>query len=62
MKMLTTREAAERLSVHESRVRQLVLEGKLKATRFGARMLQISEAEVAKFKRPKMGRPKKTEQ
>jgi excisionase family DNA binding protein len=33
--MLTTKQAAGKLGVHDSRVRQVILEGKLKATKFG---------------------------
>ena len=48
--MLTTREAAKRLGfANDACVRLLILQGKLKAKRVGARVLLISEREVAKF-------------
>jgi excisionase family DNA binding protein len=44
-KILTTKEAAERLRVTASRIRQLVLEDKLPAEKFG-RDLMIRETEL----------------
>lgn len=59
--MLTTTQAAELLGVNASRVRQLVIAGKLKATRIGPRMLVIDEAEIEAYRRtppPQKGRPR----
>jgi excisionase family DNA binding protein len=56
--VLTTKQAAERLGISESRIRQYIAAGKLKATAFG-RSHQITERDLAKFKRPAMGRPRK---
>ncbi|HYE72614.1 MAG TPA: excisionase family DNA-binding protein [Blastocatellia bacterium] len=57
---ITTKEAAEELGVTIGRVRQLVLDGTIKAERFG-RALVISKAEIEKAKkRPdNRGRPAK---
>ena len=56
---LTSKQAAERLGVSPSRVRQLVLAGEIKSRLLTPRLMLIDEREVAKFKRPKMGRPPK---
>ena len=58
---LTTSQAAKLLHVSASRVRQLVGDGKLRAVRFGARALQLDEADVREFRRGKNGRPRKNE-
>jgi len=55
---LTTRAAAERLGVTVSRVRQLVLEGRLPAEKFG-RDLVIKESDLKRVKDRKPGRPPK---
>jgi excisionase family DNA binding protein len=58
--LLTTQEAAERLGLTDSRVRQLVLEGKLPAQKFGrAHVIREEDLElVADIKR---GRPPKAD-
>jgi excisionase family DNA binding protein len=55
---LTTSEAAERLGISQARVRRLILDGRLPAKKFG-RDHQIREADLAKVKNRKHGRPKK---
>jgi site-specific DNA-methyltransferase (adenine-specific) len=57
---LTTTEAAQRLGVNQSRVRQLVGEGRLEAEKLG-RDLLVSEASVIRYEkeRRKAGRPAK---
>jgi excisionase family DNA binding protein len=57
--LLTTQQAAERLGLTDSRVRQLVLEGRLPAQKFGhLNMIRVQDlALVADIKR---GRPTKT--
>jgi excisionase family DNA binding protein len=60
--MLTTKQAAAILHVNDSRVRQLIKEGKLKATRFGERVWMIDEADLDEYRHsppPTMGRPRK---
>lgn len=56
---LTTLEAAERLGVGQSRVYQLIEQGRLKAKRIGGRLLLIEVASVRSFKRLPRGRPRK---
>jgi excisionase family DNA binding protein len=56
--MLTSAEAAAKLKVSTARVRQLILEGRLPAQKFGPNH-QIREADLAKVKNRKHGRPKK---
>jgi len=56
--MLTTKQAAARLGISESRIRQYIGEGRLRATLFG-RAHQIAERDLARFDKPVMGRPKK---
>lgn len=58
MKMLTTKEAGEILGVNASRVRQLILAGRLPATKLG-RDLFIKEKDLKKVANRKPGRPKK---
>lgn len=58
IKGLTTNEAAERLNVSPARVRRLVLDGRLRAQKFG-RDLVFDEADLASFERLKGGRPRK---
>lgn len=55
-KGLTSTEAAERLGISTARVRRLVLDGRLKAEKFG-RDLVIYETDVEAFERLKGGRP-----
>jgi len=55
---ITVREAAERLKVTPSRVRQLILEGKITARHLNPRMLVIDEKQLAGFNRRKVGRPR----
>ena len=58
MKLLTTKEAAEKLGVSERRVRQLINEGKLKAHKLG-RDYAIEESVLESVKiYGKAGRPK----
>lgn len=57
--MLTTPQAAERLGVTQSRVRQFILEGRLPSQQFGRDHL-IKESDLALVKTyGKAGRPKK---
>jgi excisionase family DNA binding protein len=56
--MLTSAEAAAKLKVSSTRIRQLILEGRLPAQKFG-HIHQIREADLAKVKNRKHGRPKK---
>lgn len=55
---LTTRQAAERLGVTDSRIRHLVLEGRLPAEKFG-RDLVIRERDLRLVEDRKVGRPPK---
>lgn len=57
-KMLTTPEVAERLGISTSRVRQLILEGRLPSQQFGRDHL-IKESDLALIANRKTGRPKK---
>lgn len=57
MAMLTAAEAAERLGVNTSRVRQLILAGRLAATKFG-RDWMIDEADLAAVAERTAGWPK----
>jgi len=43
---MTTIEAAEKLGVSDARVRQLILDGKLKAERIGNRLLDVNAASL----------------
>ncbi len=56
--LITTTQAAERLGISQARVRRLILDGRLPAQKFG-RDLQIREADLAKVKNRKHGRPRK---
>jgi len=56
--LLTTQQAAERLGITDSRVRQLVLEGRLPAQRFG-RSHMIRAADLKAVEGMKRGRPAK---
>ena len=56
---IATTEAAERLGVSSARVRQLVANGELPATKFGpVNMIKESDVEKAR-NRPSVGRPSK---
>jgi len=57
---LTTQQVAERLGVTVSRVRQLVLEGRLPAEKFG-RDLMIKESDLKLVEDRKPGRPPKAD-
>lgn len=57
MAYLTTAEAAARLGVDPSRIRQLIGAGRLKAGKFGARAHLIDEADLAGVTRLKSGWP-----
>jgi excisionase family DNA binding protein len=56
--LLTTQQAAERLGITDSRVRQLVLEGRLQAQKFG-RSNMIRAADLKAVEGIKRGRPPK---
>ena len=56
MDYLTTAQAGEQLGVNASRIRQLVLAGRLKFVKVG-RDLMILRSAVAGFKRGTPGRP-----
>ena len=59
MEYLTAKQAAEKLNVSAGRVRQLVAEKRLPASKFG-NSLMILESDLALVKeRRKTGRPKK---
>lgn len=58
MATLTTKQAAERLGVNQSRVRQLILAGHLRARKVG-RDWMIDERSLAKIDDRKVGRPRK---
>jgi excisionase family DNA binding protein len=58
---LTTRQAAKRLGVTDSRIRHLVLEGRLPAEKFG-RDLVIREHDLRLVEDRKVGRPPKQAQ
>lgn len=57
---LTTKQAAERLNVVSSRIRRMILDGVIRAEKFG-RDNVISEAEIKRIEKldRKAGRPKK---
>jgi excisionase family DNA binding protein len=57
-KLLTTLQAAEILGVSDARVRQLVLDGRLPAQKFG-RDLAIQEKDLKLVQDRKPGRPRK---
>ncbi len=58
MKTITTKQAAKILGINDSRVRQLILAGRLPAKKFGRDWL-INEKDLAKVANRKPGRPKK---
>ena len=57
MPMLTVAQAAERLGVNTSRVRQLILGGRIKATKFGSAW-QIAESALNAVAERPPGRPR----
>ena len=57
-KILTAKQAAKALGVNDSRVRQLILAGRLPAQKFGHIWL-IREKDLAKVADRKPGRPKR---
>ncbi len=59
-KWLTTQQAAERLQLTDSRVRQLILEGRLPAQKFG-HLNMIREDDLPLVAGIKRGRPPKAE-
>jgi excisionase family DNA binding protein len=58
MNLLTTKQAAKVLKINDSRVRQLILSGRLPAKKFG-RDWQIREKDLKKVENRKPGRPRK---
>lgn len=62
MKLLSTKEAADRLGIDESRVRRLIAAGKLPAMRIGLRAHAINEDDLALVVDRKPGRPKKPDE
>lgn len=56
--LLTTQQAAEKLGLTDSRVRQLILEGRLPAQKFG-HLNMIREQDLALVEDIKRGRPPK---
>jgi excisionase family DNA binding protein len=58
-KLLTTSEAARKLKINDSRVRQLIRQGRLPAEKFG-HIHMIREFDLGKVRVRKPGRPKKT--
>lgn len=57
--VLTVSEAAARLSVSAQRVRQLIADKRLHATRHGKRILMVDHDSVMSFVSVPAGRPKK---
>ena len=58
MKILTTKQAAKALRVNDSRVRQLILSGRLPAIKIGRDWI-IQKKDLKKVENRKPGRPKK---
>lgn len=58
MEYLTTKQAAEKLGVTESRIRQLIAEGRLKSEKLG-HINVILEKDLGKIAPRPIGRPKK---
>jgi excisionase family DNA binding protein len=56
--LLTTRQAAQELGVTDSRVRQLILDGKLPAQKFG-RSHMIKRNDLKRLELGNVGRPPK---
>jgi excisionase family DNA binding protein len=58
MKMLTTREAADKLGVSDTRIRQMILSGRLPASQFGkAHVIKEDDLKLVADRKP--GRPSK---
>jgi excisionase family DNA binding protein len=58
MKMLTTREAADKLGVSDTRIRQMILSGRLPASQFGkAHVIKEDDLKLVADRKP--GRPAK---
>jgi len=59
MKLLTTKDAAKILGVSDSRIRQLILSGKLHATKYGRdNLIRESDLEAVRI-RARPGRPRR---
>jgi excisionase family DNA binding protein len=58
MKLLTTKDAAEKLGISEGRVRTLIINGRLPAEKFGKAHM-IKESDLKLVENRKAGRPKK---
>ena len=58
MKLLNTKQAAKALAVNDSRVRQLILSGRLPAQKIGRDWI-IKEKDLKKVADRKPGRPRK---
>ena len=58
MKILTTKQAAKALGINDSRVRQLILSGRLSAIKIGRDWI-IQKKDLKKVENRKPGRPKK---
>lgn len=59
--MLSTAQVAAILGVNPSRVRQLIRDGKLKATKLSPRVVVVDEADLEAYRKtppPLMGRPR----
>jgi hypothetical protein len=56
---LTVRQAARRLGVTPARIRQFVMEGRIKPRYLTPRMMLIDARELAKVRNRKPGRPRK---
>ena len=61
MKLLTTQEAAEKLGVTSTRIRAMILSGRLPAEKFG-HVHMIKEEDLALVADRKPGRPPKSEE
>jgi excisionase family DNA binding protein len=59
-RLLTTQQVAEKLGVTAGRVRQMIVDGQLPATKMG-RDNFIKESDLRLVERRKVGRPPKTE-
>lgn len=49
--LFTCKQAAKRLGVTDSRIRQVILEGKLSAEKIGERVIVIEEKELVRYER-----------
>jgi excisionase family DNA binding protein len=59
MELLTTKEAADKLGVHRSRIHALIQSGRLPAEKFG-NVYMIREQDLKLVEERKPGRPKKS--